>query len=76
MSAIRKVYISTLFLDYSHIKAASMTQEIAAGNGDFLSVVSVPAAFDMGHCKAFLDTCAPCIVSLENQDQKSLQSGG
>lgn len=41
-----------------------------AGNGDFLSVVSVPAAFDMGHCKAFLDTCAPCIVSLENQGCK------
>ena len=39
----------------------------AAGNGDTLSIISVPDTFDMGHCKAFLDTCAPCIISLENQ---------
>jgi len=42
----------------------------AAGNGDFLSLVSVPESLDIGSCKAFLDTCAPCIISLENQGCK------
>ena len=42
----------------------------ASGNGDGILIADVAGSLIMDHCTPFVDTCALCITSLENQDCK------
>ena len=42
----------------------------AAGNGDVILIADVSVPLNMGLCEPFVDTCAPCITSLETQGCK------
>jgi hypothetical protein len=42
----------------------------AAGNGDVILIADVSVPLNMGLCEPFVDTCAPCVTSLENQGCK------
>ena len=42
----------------------------AAGAGEGVSMVSVADGIDSSACSPYVDTCAPCITSLEDQGCK------
>ena len=46
------------------------TVTCAAGNGDIISNRSVPETINVDQCRGFVDSCAPCIISLEDQGCK------
>ena len=67
------IWSSGVFADGPRKKKHQSPESIvtcAAGNGDVIKIADVSVPLNMGLCEPFVDTCAPCITSLETQGCK------